>query len=107
MAGSLAGGGDKEEQLQDFSILELLRANIRRTIQESAVRKGSSDFVPRPHSEALRTMKLWHIQEQRQDKQKWECEKFREDSAMKENCKECYFNFRNCFLCKHTIHKQL
>lgn len=99
MAGRLVGMGDKKrtKQLQDFSISELVRSIVRRTIQESAARKGSFDFAPRLHSEAFSTMKLWHSQEQRQDKQRQESETFQGDLVMDGSRKECHFSFRNCF----------
>lgn len=96
MAGRLANRGDKKELLQDFSISELLRAAVRRMIQESAVRKWSFDFVPRLHSEAF-SIKLCHSQKYRQDKQRQESEKFQGDLVMGGSHKECHLSFRHCF----------
>lgn len=97
MAGRLACRGDKKESLQDFSISELLRAAVRRMIQESAVRKWSFDSEPRLHSEAFSLMKLWHSQKYRQDKQRQESEKFQGDLVMGGSLKECRLSFRYCF----------
>lgn len=61
------------------------------------MKKGSFDFKPRLHFEALRIMKLWHCQKQRQDKLRQEYQKFQGDSVLDGGHKECHFSFRQYF----------
>lgn len=100
-----AGETKKNKTITRFPNFRIVKSCRKENGTRVSSEKRELDFAPGLYSKAFSTVKLWHSQEQRQDKQRQESEKFQGNSVTDGSCKECHFSFRNCFMLMHKTQR--